>query len=291
MHSLLSFFFLTAKYCFNLCYHLIPKRITYYSLTNGHESYDYVLAADSGVFTLKGKNYYFIFITLFSVLLFVLFILIPAVSLLFYPIKIFRRLLSKCMHSRLLIFLNIFIEKFHCSYRDGLDGTKDMRSFSGTYFLLRMIIYYAVILISRRIFNLDHQLTRGLVFSAAALLTALSWPYKKTYMNVMDSILLSHVATLCFIIASTSTSALKDEPQLLLLIHVLIALPFIIFIFLMAFRVTHGIFKQHMPSIQCLACLKVLRMKRCDNFISQDLKSSATTTYGTINFQCVNRTS
>ena len=147
-----SFFLLSySKILFQLVLSFDSKRITYYSLTNGHESYDYVLAADSGVFTSKGKNYYFIFMTLFSVLLFVLFILIPAVLLLFYPIKIFRRLLLKCMHSRLLIFLNIFIEKFHCSYRDGLDGTKDARSFSGTYFLLRMIIYYAVILICRRI--------------------------------------------------------------------------------------------------------------------------------------------
>ena len=284
MHSLLSFFFLTAKYCFNLCYHLIPKgllTILWLTVMNLMIMYSLLILVSShrrAKITTLYLWLYFQFYCLslsYSFLQFYCF---------FYPIKIFLRLLSKCMHSRLLIFLNIFIEKFHCSYRDGLDGTKDMRSFSGTYFLLRMIIYYAVILISRRIFNLDYQLTRGLVFSAAILLIALSRPYKKTYMNIMDSILLSHMATLCFIIASTSTSALKDEPQLLLLIHVLIALPFIISIFLMAFRVTHGIFKQHMPSIQCLACLKVLRMKRCDNFISQDLESPETTTYGTINF-------
>ena len=274
-----SFFLLSySKILLQLVLTFDSKEITYYSLMNGHESHNYVLTADPGIIILKSNNYYFIFMICFSVLIFILFIIIPMLLLFFYPIKIFRRLLSKCICSRLLIFLNIFIEKFHCSYRDGLDGTKDMRSFSGLYFFLRIIVYSAVIL-SRKTLNLNHQLTRGFIISAAALLIALSHPYKKTYMNVVDSILLSHIATLCYLIASTST--LKDKSQFFLpLMYILIAFPFIIALLVTAYRMAHGIFKQLLSSIKCL---KMLGTKFCGSFIFQDLKLPETTTYGTIN--------
>ena len=145
-----------------------------------------------------------------TVLLVIFFIIFRMFLLLFYPIKIFQSLLSRCTCGRLQIFLNIFIEKFHCCYRDGLDGAKDMRSFSGIYFLLRIIVYCTVIL-KYTTLNLDRQLIRGFIFSATALLIVLSWPYKKTYMNVVDCILLSHMASLCYITASTN--GLKNKPQ------------------------------------------------------------------------------
>ena len=160
-----------------------------------------------------------------------------------YPTKILRSVLSKCMSSRLLLFLNTFLEKFHCCYRDGLDDTKDMRSFSGIYFLLRIAIYSAET-VSRITLNLDQHCAQGFVFLIAALLIALSQPYKKTYMNIIDSILLSHMATLCYILASTST--LKDKPHIFLpLMHVMIALPFIIIFLLTVYRMTQGIFKKY----------------------------------------------
>ena len=65
------------------------------------------------------------------------------------------------------------MEKFQCCYGDGLDGTKDMRSFSGIYFLLQIIIYLSEV-ISRATLNLDKYLTCGFIFSVTALLVALS---------------------------------------------------------------------------------------------------------------------
>ena len=110
-----------------------------------------------------------------------------------------------------MIFLNTFMEKFHCCYRDGFDGTKNMRSFSGMYFVLRIIIYFAATL-GRITLHLNQHLTQGFVFTIAVLLIALSRPYKKTYMNVVDTILLSHMATFCYIIASTSD--LNQKPPI-----------------------------------------------------------------------------
>ena len=53
--------------------------------------------------------------------------------LVLYPIKKFRICMSKCKLDRLSV--TAFVEKFHGCYKDGLDGGRDMRSFSGLYIL------------------------------------------------------------------------------------------------------------------------------------------------------------
>ena len=217
----------------------------------------------------------------FVTLLILLFFVFPVFLLFFYPTKILRSLLSKCMSSRILIFLNTFMEKFQCCYRDGLGGTKDMRSFSGIYFLLRIIIYFAEI-ISRATLNLDQYLTCGFVFSVTALLIALIRPYK---MNIVDTILLSHMATFCYIIASTSIPNHKS-PILLPLMYVMIALPIIITFLLTVSRMTCGVLKKCLQwssfATVFLTCLKIVRMKLCGSLISRNL-TLPEITYGTIN--------
>ena len=142
----------------------------------------------------RPKIFYYILMTCFATILILFFIIFPVLLLFFDPTKAFRNLLSKCCSSRLRIFLNIFIEKFHCCYRDGLDGTKNMRSFSGIYFVLRIIIYSAEA-VTRATFNFDSPLVQEFILSVTALLIAISRPYKRTYTNIMDSILLLHMAT------------------------------------------------------------------------------------------------
>ena len=178
------------------------------------------------------------------------------------------------------------MEKFHCSYRDGLDGAKDMRSFSGIYFLLRIIIYFSDSL-SRVTFGLERHFAQGFIFSVAALIIALSQPYKRKYMNIMDCILLFHMATSCYIIASTTS--LNDKPAIFLpMMYVMLAFPFI-FIFLLAiYRMTYGMFRKFFRQWSTLpqssACLKNAKVEVCSCFKSQNLSSPETTvTYGTIN--------
>ena len=178
------------------------------------------------------------------------------------------------------------MEKFHCGYRDGLDGTKDMRSFSGIYFLLRIIIYMAETFTgSQAMIDLDPQFARGFFFSVAALIIALSRPYKRKYMNIMDCILLFHMATFCYMIASTT--GLNHKPSMyLVMMHMMIAFPFIFIFLITIYRITRGIFRKHFsqlsPLSQCSACLKSAKVKFCGSFTSQNL-TSPETTYGTIN--------
>ena len=272
-----------SKILFKLVVTFDLEEITYYSLMDGHESHDYAIIADTSIIIMKSTNYYFISMMCFTVLLFILFIIFPMFLLLFYPIKIFRNLLSRCICTRLQIFLNIFIEKFHCCYRDGLNGAKDMRSFSGIYFLLRIIVYSTAIF-NFTTLNVDRELFRGLIFLAIALLIALSQPYKKTYMNIVDSILLSHTANLCYITASSGT--LLNQPQFfLLLMYFISALPFIILLFVTAYRMVYGIFTQYVSSMQYFTLLKKARVKLCSRFISKSHHNLPlpATTYEAIN--------
>ena len=110
MLLLLSYSFLIL---FKLMLTFDLEKITYYSLMDGHESHDYAIIADISIIIMKTTNYYFIAIMCltFYLLYFSSTFLCSCCS--FYPIKIFRSLLSRCIcSSRLQIFLNIFIEKF-----------------------------------------------------------------------------------------------------------------------------------------------------------------------------------
>ena len=66
-----------------------------------------------------------------AVIMITLFYVLPTLLLMLYPIKVFRRLLSKCHLD--FIALNIFVDKIHGDYRNGLNGGRDMRSLSGLY--------------------------------------------------------------------------------------------------------------------------------------------------------------
>ena len=66
---------------------------------------------------------------------------LPVILLIFYPLKYFRKCLSKCKLN--CVSINIFVEKFYGCYRDGLDGGRDMRSFAGFHFILRYLLLFS----------------------------------------------------------------------------------------------------------------------------------------------------
>ena len=115
-------------------------------------------------------------------------VLLPVILLSCYPIRAFRSLLQKCKvsgHSRAAI--NLFVEKFYSCYRDGLSGGKDLRSFVFLPFFLRFSIFIGTVLKSNLMFLFLHFL----LFGGASLLIAMVQPYKRTYMNIIDSLILA----------------------------------------------------------------------------------------------------
>ena len=152
-----------------------------------------VLSSDPSVKWCGTENLPFLIISF--IILFVL-ILPPIILLTFYPTKVFQSLLSTCSsgrHSRPLLALNCFVEKFNSSYRNGLNGGRDMRGFASLYFLLRILIYLTSISEHFLLYN-------ALILGAIGFLIAIVRPYKKTYMNVYDSLILANMAFICTLV-------------------------------------------------------------------------------------------
>ena len=78
-----------------------------------------------------------------------------------------------------------------------------MRSFAGLYFIVRLVLFLAngiggVLIISKN----DPFLSRNIIFTITGLLIALCRPYKETYMNVLDTLLLAHLGISCHLMSS-----------------------------------------------------------------------------------------
>ena len=82
------------------------------------------------------------------------------------------------------------VEKFYSCYRDGLDGGKDLRSFVCLPFLLRLSVFIGVLTQTFVTFWFFHFL----VFGGASLLIAIVQPYKQTYMNTINSLILAVIS-------------------------------------------------------------------------------------------------
>jgi hypothetical protein len=157
-------------------------------------SSSYQLSEDPGINYFEGEHLPYALISIFIVLLM---ILPPVLLLILYPIKVFRLLLFKCrLSTRTLATLNIFVEKYYSCYRDGTDGGKDMRSLASVYFILRWIVIFIFQLTS-----LSTSLTFAIVlYTSYGILIALVRPYKKTYMNVIDTLIMANLALLVLMV-------------------------------------------------------------------------------------------
>ena len=178
-----TFFFLSyTKLCFTS---LRTLGNTYISTANNTEPY-LVTYEDPSVVYFSKEHLPFAVI---AILIFLVSGLLPALLLAIYPIRIFRSVLLKCIPGgRSRAALNIFAEKFYSCYRDGLDGGRDMRSFASLYLFVRILGGYFL-------FSWTYQ---TLLFGVCCLVVALVRPYKKTYMNNTDALVLAIMTLNCF---------------------------------------------------------------------------------------------
>ena len=150
-------------------------------------------------------------------------VILSALVLTLYPIRRFRDFLQRCHCSgRSIAALNIFVETFYSCYRDGLDGGRDMRSFAGFYFFVRllMLIIVAAIEPSLKSYGIAMWIAVAMLFAASSVLIAIVQPYKKRYMNVIDTLVLFNVVvvasiTSMFYVSSHFPDSIPFSPRLL----------------------------------------------------------------------------
>ena len=236
-------------------------KISTYSLSGEcfyHSNYYYVSEIDNIIMT-NSTNY--ITWSFLAALICIIFNIIPLLLLVLYQFEKFRKLLSKLRLDG--ISLMIFMEKFHCCYRDGLDGRRDMRYFSGIYYLLSLLLSLCPVLLYD-MFKFKHYFVRGIIFSITAPVIALCRPHKKEYMNVCDTLLLSHLALICFMPSQQEMKYFVPFTQALIL------LPFAVLGFVICLKILCKTRRSHIIKSLHLSrylpnCLKAAVHDSCVN--------------------------
>ena len=124
-----------------------------------------------------------------------IFVFLPALFLLLYPMKTFQKCLGCC--GRRLLALHAFADVFLGCYKNGTNGTKDCRYFAGLYLVLRIVLLPAIY--SGSVLGFYNQMVSIVCLVTASLLFLLFRPYKdNSWLNIWDSIAFSFSAFLIF---------------------------------------------------------------------------------------------
>ena len=130
---------------------------------------------------------YFIFAAIAGCVL-VVFILFPTLLLIAYPTRLFRKCVSCCGFRRWHA-LHMFVESFQGQYKDGTNGTCDFRMVSASFLILRILTMASF---------MPHHLplwpasgVQCVLFAIAACFYAVMKPYKSTFRNNIDFLILA----------------------------------------------------------------------------------------------------
>ena len=125
-----------------------------------------------------------------SIFILLTFTTLPPIVLTFYQSSLFQKCLSRCkMNSQAL---RTFVETFQGCYKDGItSGTRDCRYFAGLYFILRIIIA-TLSFANVELFTLGCSA----LYWCAALLFAFVKPYKNSFYNFTDAVILGLLGTI-----------------------------------------------------------------------------------------------
>ena len=129
---------------------------------------------------------------LFAILILLLVVLLPMLYLLFYPMKVFQRLLDKMKFQN--EFLKMLMDVFTGPFKDGTDNSKDYRWFAVIYLLLRVItISFYYIPYEYHVIAFALQL---IVFVITGGVIIIFRPYKRNIHNFSEFLLISILAVI-----------------------------------------------------------------------------------------------
>ena len=187
-----------------------------------------------------------------AVFVVLIFILLPILLLLLYPMRCFQRCLGHCRvrwHA-----LHIFVDAFQGCYKDGTNGTRDCRYFAGVYLLLRpLLLMLFAITLSAFFYGLA-----GLVLIGVAMFTVIVQPYKEEFAayNIIDPIFFLTIAMCYGTIMCINIAAVKAHHllKLSLIISFLVGtlpLSYLVIIFVRWICCCRGFGQRLVQSIKC----------------------------------------
>ena len=170
-------------------------------------------------------------------------ILPPAVVLAFYQTSCFKSCL-KCFHLTKLHSLHLFVELFQGCYKDGTDGSHDLRFTAGLYLFLRLVLLFTYSLCSYSDFLACDNTTSLVLLLAMLLFIAVAQPYKSKTMNKVDIVVL---VLLILILALFSVMSKSRDTTVnavtLSCVLLLVAIPQVIFYSFLVYKLCFGVSK------------------------------------------------
>ena len=142
-----------------------------------------------------------------ALLLLLIFVLLPIVLLLLYPMKCFQRCLGHC--GVRFNALPIFVDAFQGCYKDGTNGTRDCRYFAAHYLITRFILFVAYAFTVNVVF----YAVAPFILIVFAMLIAIVQPYKAQFAvyNKVDTVFILLLALWCCVVLLTEVTSLKDH--------------------------------------------------------------------------------
>ena len=210
---------------------------------------------DLGIST---ESSWYLSLTVTAGIVTLIFYVLPTLLIILYPVKVFRLLLSKCRLD--FIALNIFVDKIYGDYKNGLNGGRDMRSLSGLYFILRIVIGLSSLIHFHTEGNYGACIFGCGILLGCALMVALLKPYSHSYMNYLDTILLANYVLLWPMIYYPLSIRLDYNTMLA---RLLFSLPMAIFILgIILRRFSHAKFNDQENRVSfCHYIITLLKLK------------------------------
>ena len=184
VHVFASFLILSSTKILFVSFSLIKKTTLYTNILSKRSmtyEHTHLLFYDTSIvfFSKEHLPYAFLAITVSTI-----FVAVPCLFLMLYPTRLFQKCLNRCRF-RWHAF-HVFADAFNGCYKNGLNGTRDYRSFAGFYLLLR-ICFLLVELTPVT----AYVTVQSIVAVTTLLIFALVSPYKINYFNILGSLWLS----------------------------------------------------------------------------------------------------
>ena len=131
-----SFLLLSWIKPLSISYHLLIPVCVFTVTTDGNISKDcrHLLSFPNMKF-FEGEH---LLVGMIAVIVLILFVLVPLLLLILYPLRSFHRFLNWCgYHSQAL---HMFMDSFQGSFRNGIDGTTDCRWFASIYLIMYIFL-------------------------------------------------------------------------------------------------------------------------------------------------------
>ena len=147
------------------------------------------------------------------------FVFVPLLLLLLYPMRSFQRCLGYCTRIRWQ-FLHTFADAFQGCYKNGTNGTRDYRYFAGLYLLFRILLLVSFIC------PMAYMWLILILFPVVvSLLFSLFRPYKINFFNITDCLAFALMALTNFLILYDT----RVLPFPIQLIYFVAVIPFLYF--------------------------------------------------------------